>query len=304
MSERSFENATGIQRRSSAELRTGTGDEFALVGYAAKYNSMSENLGGFRETLAPGCFSRALKSPTLDVKCLLNHAADNILGRTKSGTLRLFDTPIGLRFHCKLDPNNSDHKNLYSAVKREDLDQCSFAFSVGKGGQTWADGTDPKTGEACAMRTITDIDELLDVSVVTYPAYSSTDVSARNRSVIDAMKTRGLVEAMKILRRASQMTAAAMIKQYREKDCPAPYSYETVGEHLRIAHEFCEAGNAISQMAEDCLGGMEAAGARSKIFSAHDTFRGAQRTFHAATSIACEQAGVARLYLARCWDKK
>lgn len=301
MNERSFTNATGIQRRSIGELRTGTGDEFALVDYATLYNNLSHNLGGFRETIRPGAFNRSLKDPRLDCKMLFNHNADKILGRTTSGTLKLSQDDRGLKFRCQLDPNNTDHANLYAAVKRGDISECSFAFVVKPGGQSWSDGTDPDTGEACAMRTLTDVD-LLDCSVVTYPAYPNTQADARNRSVLDTLKKQGLVEAMRILRKASQFSAHDLIKQYRADE--APYDYATVAEHLRIAGEFCEAATAISHMADDCVAATESAGARKKNISAHDTFRGAQRTFHAASKVAAEQCAVARLYLARCMEKK
>jgi HK97 family phage prohead protease len=162
--------------RYTTELRT-TGDEFALVGYAARHNVLSHNLGGFREIIRPGTFTRSLKAKA-DVKCLLNHAADNILGRTKSGTLTLGQDDRGLSFRCQLDRSNSDHQNLYASIKRGDIDECSFAFTVAPGGQKWDEGKDPETGEDCLMRSLTDVD-LLDVSAVTYPAYPSTSVGAR-----------------------------------------------------------------------------------------------------------------------------
>lgn len=181
--------------RLSTELRTGTGtgDEFALVGYAAKYNVLSSDLGGFREIIRPGAFTRSLKEKA-DVKCLLNHAADNILGRTKSGTLTIGQDSYGLHFRCQLDPTNSDHGNIYSACKRGDIDECSFAFKVAPGGQSWKEVKDPANGIDSLTRTLTDVD-LLDVSAVTYPAYPSTQVSARYFPDGDVKEIRNAVEA-------------------------------------------------------------------------------------------------------------
>jgi HK97 family phage prohead protease len=200
--------------RISTELRT-SGDEFALVGYAARHNVLSHNLGGFREIIRPGAFTRSLKEKA-DVKCLLNHAPDNILGRTKSGTLTLGQDDHGLHFRCQLDRTNSDHQNIHSACLRGDIDECSFAFTVAKGGQDWADGKDPDTGEDCLMRSLTNVD-LLDVSCVTYPAYPSTSVAARYfpdgdvkeiRSAIEAFSKKIVLPATKVVIPAKQTRAA------------------------------------------------------------------------------------------------
>lgn len=159
----------------SASLRADE-SKFQISGIAAAYNVLSANLGGFREKIAPGAFSRSLRT-NANVVCLFNHAADNICGRTKSGTLVLSDSPEGLRFTCQLDRTNSDHVNWYAAISRRDVDSCSFAFCVPAGGDSWqdADGTDG----IFAIRTLLDVD-LMDVSFVVYPAYpQGTSVDAR-----------------------------------------------------------------------------------------------------------------------------
>jgi uncharacterized protein len=150
--------------------------KFQISGIAAAYNSLSQNLGGYREKISPGAFSRSLRVGA-DVKCLVNHDPSQLLGRTKSGTLVLSDSPEGLRFTVQLDRTNTDHVNTYAAIKRGDMDQCSFAFTVPAGGDTWddSDGSDPKV---MAIRTLRDVD-LMDVSAVTYPAYEGTSVGAR-----------------------------------------------------------------------------------------------------------------------------
>jgi uncharacterized protein len=176
---------TGVQRRSTAGgLRTAaSSNEFALEGYAALYNSLSKNLGqgkkNFREKIAPGTFQRSLTSGA-DVKALFNHAPDNILGRTKSGTLKLSDDSHGLKFRCDLNQKSQAHRDLYESVKRGDIDECSFAFTVARGGDDWMDDgcEDDDSGETCALRTLKDVD-LIDVSVVTYPAYAGTEAGAR-----------------------------------------------------------------------------------------------------------------------------
>lgn len=157
------------------ELREGQGDEMALVGYAARFNQQSRNLGGFVETIAPGAFTQSLKDQD-DVKVTFNHDPNQVLGRTKSGTATVEQDADGLKFRCQLDPTNTMHRNLYASVKRGDIDECSFAFTVNKDGQQWAESNGNE--DFFAVRTLTSV-KLIDVSAVTYPAYYGTDVQAR-----------------------------------------------------------------------------------------------------------------------------
>jgi HK97 family phage prohead protease len=164
------------KRTVKASVLAGDSNDFVLVGLAASYNTLSADVGGFKEVIAPGAFKRALANKA-DVRCLVNHDNSQILGRTKSGTLTLSDSPEGLRFLCKLNPESEAHRNIYAAVQRGDLDQCSFAF------QPVADKYENVTdasGRAFSRRTVSDLN-LFDVSVVTFPAYpNGTRVQARS----------------------------------------------------------------------------------------------------------------------------
>lgn len=232
---RDFRAAQGVQRRSTAaELRV-AGDEFALVGYAATFNSLSKNLGGFREKIAPGAFSRSVNQGA-DVKALFNHAPDNILGRTKSGTLQLTQDDKGLHFRCDLNKESQAHRDLYAAVKRGDIDECSFAFTVPKGGDSWMDATDPETGAACAMRTLSDVD-LVDVSVVTYPAYNDTSASARSHQPDYGRKPLLDPFAVDMMRKAARAMCAP---QRRGNPGLNQEAYDLIGGHLQRCHEALE----------------------------------------------------------------
>lgn len=160
-----------IEKRALTELRAA--GEFALAGVAACYNTNSHDLGGYLERIAPGAFTRSLKERA-DVVATFNHDPSKVLGRTKSGTLTLSDSTAGLVWYCQLDKTNSDHANIYASVKRGDVSQCSFAFSIAKNGERWGVAADGKT----KLRTLLDVD-LIDVAAVTYPAYPSTSVDAR-----------------------------------------------------------------------------------------------------------------------------
>lgn len=155
-----------LEIRAKAETEPPT-----LVGYAAKYDSWSEDLGGFKERIQPGAFDKALKEEH-DVRALVNHDSNLVLGRTKAGTLRLKADDVGLRMEVDL-PDTQAARDLATSVQRGDIDQMSFGFMVGAGGSLWDLEADP------VERTITEVDRLLDVSVVTFPAYPQTEVALR-----------------------------------------------------------------------------------------------------------------------------
>jgi len=165
----------------AAELRAEEQGKARVVsGYAAKYSRLSNDVGGFKEKIAPGAFRMAV-SQRQDVRCLVNHDASLILGRTTSGTLKLEEDSVGLRFRCEL-PDTQYARDYYVAVRRGDISQCSFSFSVTKEDQSWDENGVDDDGKKCVIRTLRNISELSDVSVVTYPAYEDTDAMARKRS--------------------------------------------------------------------------------------------------------------------------
>jgi uncharacterized protein len=183
MATRLVQNGAVERRTSFAELRVGDsqGDEMALVGYAAQFNTLSSDLGGYREQIAPGAFRRSLASADSDVKCLAQHDPSQILGRQKNGTLTCSEDSRGLKFRCSLNPKSQFHRDIYEAVKSGLLDACSFAFTVGEDGESWDDAEE--NGVRFARRTLRNV-ALLDCSVVTFPAYpQGTAVNARSLSV-------------------------------------------------------------------------------------------------------------------------
>src|SRR5690349_4706882 len=92
-----------IERRfiRGGQLRAQSGDKASIAGVAAVYNQ-EYDMGFMVETIKPGAFARVLgESP--DVRCLFNHDPNNLLGRTKSGTLTLSDSADGLHFDCEME---------------------------------------------------------------------------------------------------------------------------------------------------------------------------------------------------------
>jgi HK97 family phage prohead protease len=168
-----------IEKRSIAtELRASEQkDCYELRGVAAAYNSLSKNLGGFCERIAPGAFTRSLNSGK-DLKCLYNHETGVVLGSRRAGTLTVEDTKRGLEFRCQLNPASQQHRDIYESVKRGDVADMSFGFNVDPNGDEFDQAKDEK-GQRFLRRTLKSVD-LHEISVVTFPAYNSTAVSARS----------------------------------------------------------------------------------------------------------------------------
>lgn len=199
-----------------SEIRIGRkdGSPAHIEGYAALFNSNSEDLGGFVETIAPGAFTDALAA-TPDVRALFNHDPNNILARTKSGTLRVWEDAKGLAFDGEL-PDTQLARDLQVSMARGDVDQTSFAFSVARGGEEWT-GLDGQT----AMRRINAVERLYDVSVVTYPAYPETTVALRSlQEARAATETQSAVETRAATDTATGTETGAESSQ--EKAAPEP----------------------------------------------------------------------------------
>lgn len=145
--------------------------KFELTGIAAPYNTPTD-VGAFHEQIARGAFKRAMAEKQ-DCKALVNHDESQVLARVGNGTLILADSPAGLAFTIKLNPESQAHRDLYSSVKRGDVHEMSFAFKPSPNGEQW------EHRKGVQLRTLTDVD-LFDISVVTNPAYrKGTSVSAR-----------------------------------------------------------------------------------------------------------------------------
>jgi HK97 family phage prohead protease len=150
-----------------------------IVGHAAVFDQLSEDLGGFREQIQAGAFVDAIA--TDDVRALWNHNPDFILGRNRSNTLRLVEDVRGLAIEI-IPPDTQTVRDLVlTPMERGDVSQMSFAFSVRPGGQDWA-----KNDSGQLIRTLKKL-RLYDVSPVTYPAYPQTDVGVARRSMESAI---------------------------------------------------------------------------------------------------------------------
>ena len=142
-----------------------------LAGYAAVFNSRSENLGGFFEELAPGAFDGVLED---DVRALIDHDSGRILGRSSAGTLRMSVDDTGLKYEVDL-PDTQEARDLLTLIKRGDVRESSFGFTVAHRGDDWAENDDGQI-----IRTIHKVQRLYDVSPVAFPAYPAATVAMRS----------------------------------------------------------------------------------------------------------------------------
>ena len=170
-----------IERRTytvrDIETRQAEDGTMRLSGYAAVFNDSSVPLP-FVERIAPGAFRKTL-TETPDVRLLINHEGLP-LARTKNGTLTLREDERGLWMDAVI-ADTQEGRDLYTLVQRGDLDQMSFAFRVIR--QKW---NETRTERLLTELSLADG----DVSVVTYPAYPTTTVEAREalRTAIEAIK--------------------------------------------------------------------------------------------------------------------
>jgi HK97 family phage prohead protease len=149
-------------------------DGKSIEGYASVFNSLSHDLGGFREQIKPGAFTRAL-SESPDILCVVAHDPDKLLGRTASGTCTVEQDEMGLKFRCSM-PNTSLGRDMTEMIQRRDITECSFKFSLDPDDDD-ADAWDERDGYV--RRTVNSVARLYDVTVCRAGAYSATSVKVK-----------------------------------------------------------------------------------------------------------------------------
>lgn len=166
------------ERRIGGEIRAAGGGDTEptrLVGHAALFDVRSQDLGGFVEQIAAGAFAESIRRD--DVRALINHDSNLVLGRNVAGTLDLAEDERGLAFEIR-PPNTSYARDLIESVARGDISQNSFGFIVEE--DAWED-----VDSASPLRTLKRV-RLFDVSPVTYPAYTETEVALRTLEHLQA----------------------------------------------------------------------------------------------------------------------
>jgi Escherichia/Staphylococcus phage prohead protease len=167
-------------RFAATEVRVEPDESPRLTGYAARFMSLSVDLGGFKERILPGAFKRSLESSEIDVLALAQHDIRKPMGRRSRGTLKLVEDGYGLRFD--LSPANTTWtRDAIEGVSHGDLVGMSFGFVVRQDtliqeGEEW-------------IRELRDVD-LYEISVVTDPAYPATSVNIRSSVLAEINRLR------------------------------------------------------------------------------------------------------------------
>jgi len=192
-----------VERRytkGSMELRAaGAGGPGTLAGYALKFNTLSQNLGGFVETIAPGAADKSI-ADGVDVLARYNHEDDALLGRTSSGTVRLSVDEVGVMYEIDLPPTSTG-RDVAILAARGDIFQSSFAFQTIE--DSWG-----FTEQGFPLRTLHAF-KLVDVAPVNTPAY--LDTSTAMRSLADARELDlGTVSTAAAENRLADMMGAPM----------------------------------------------------------------------------------------------
>jgi len=171
-----------IERRYFAIGELRSIDDDYVQGYAAVYNKLSEDLGGFREKIKPGAFKDALKRS--DTVMLWNHDPNIPLARVSAGNLELREDKKGLLVKAKL-PKTAARE--IEAIKLGIVKQMSFGFTTEK--DEWQHKKDE------SIRTLVKVGHLPDVSPVVFPAYPDTTVAIRSlersKATADPTHSRG-----------------------------------------------------------------------------------------------------------------
>lgn len=164
-----------------------------ITGYAALFGHETTIGGMFREIIEPGAFKRAI-AERQDTICCVDHNPARLIGRTKSGTLEIREDDRGLWFSC-LPPDTTEGRDLVELMRRGDLSGTSFAFRVPKDGDRW------ERGGKLPLRVLTNLD-LIDVSIVTVPAYPDASAAIRSLAALSAEDLKTSIEGKLALRLA------------------------------------------------------------------------------------------------------
>ena len=174
-------------------------DELIFRGYDWKYETREEdgkgiieghpvvfdqrtNIGWFDEVIEAGALD---KTDLRDVRLCLNHDTSVVYARSRSNnpesTMRIWVEEDGLHFQASLDMENPLSRAYYSMIERRDIDKMSFMFSVR--GDRWVD-----LDNEHPTRYITDIGSIVEISAVTFPAYDSTEIQARDKAALESAR--------------------------------------------------------------------------------------------------------------------
>jgi uncharacterized protein len=216
----------------AVELRSITADDGKLrkiAGRPAVFNVLSEDLGGFRERILPGAFTKTLQEG--NCKSLWNHDSNMVLGSVRAGTLTVREDSQGLTFEVT-PPDTTWARDSMVSIDRGDVDQMSFMFQCVRDNWLMDYETDEVIRELVECR-------LYEVSPVTFPAYPQTSCNLRDKFGTDINEEiRAKIEALKNPAAPAECHPAEEPKDQVQPD----YSYQErklKTYNLEVQHEPC-----------------------------------------------------------------
>jgi len=192
----------------SVEIRARGGKPAVILGHAALFNTPSVYMG-FREIIAPGAFTESLGG---DIRALWQHDTARVLGRTRAGTLQVWEDAQGLAFELH-PPDTQDGRDAVTLIERGDVDQMSFGFNVPAGGDSWAEDKD-----GIPLRQLNTVN-LMEISPVTWAAYPQTGVGVMRSAPDWVQRALGQgVDNSKQDKKAKELARARVAQMLQEHD--------------------------------------------------------------------------------------
>ena len=193
-----------VRRAFDAAFETREDESGVITGRPVVLNSVTD-LGWFDEVIDSG----ALRNTDLsDVRLCLNHDTGFVYARSRrsaKSTMEIAVDAMGLTFSAGLDVEGSPKaQDFYAAIKRGDIDKMSFMFTID--GYEWENLESDRP-----TRHITSIGKIFEISAVTFPAYDSTSIEARDAEALESAK-RDLERARAELRKTSDDGAVELAK--------------------------------------------------------------------------------------------
>lgn len=199
------------RRLTVANVEVRAADARTVGGYAAKFNTFSQNLGGFIERIAPSFFNKSRGDGWPGVLARYNHDDNMLLGTIGAETLRLSIDEIGLVYEVDLPAARAD---VFELVQRGDVAKSSFAFTVREDDWTVND-------EGFPVRTLIS-GRLYDVAPVNTPAYDDTSVNVR---ALDSLARKFDIDPAEVSLLASEQRLGELF-------VPAPAVIDVVDESV------------------------------------------------------------------------
>lgn len=159
--------------KTDLKTRASTEDQKILEGYFVVFNQVTELWKGVYEVILPEAVTNSIKNN--DIRALFNHDTGKVLARVGNQTLELKADDYGLFGSLIINPNDREANDIYARVERGDIDECSFGFYV-------IDEVIERNYEEDTTKFIVKEADIIEVSIVAFGAYSTTEISARSRA--------------------------------------------------------------------------------------------------------------------------